>query len=216
LRQDFLASVSHELRTPVTVLRGSLEALCDGIVETPDRVGEYHRQMLKETVGLQRLVNDLMDLSRLQNVDFPIERSPVILNEVLGDALYSAGQIARPKAIRIQQELPDEPLSFQGDYGRLRQMFLIVLDNAVKFSPNGGTITVTLAPGRVTVRDEGPGIPPEEIGLIFDRFHKARTEASNGGSGLGLAIAKQIAARHDIRISVQSEPGHGAAFRFEW
>lgn len=216
LRRDFLASVSHELRTPVTVLRGSLEALCDGIVENPENVQEYHCQMLKETIGLQRLVNDLLDLSRLQNIDFPIERSPLILNEALSDALYSASQIARHKAVRIVKEFPDEPLPFEGDFYRLRQMFLIVLDNAVKFSPDGATVTVSLVPGCVTVRDEGSGIPPEEIDLIFDRFHKARTEANHGGSGLGLAIAKQIAQRHGIRISVHSALGHGATFCFEW
>jgi len=162
------------------------------------------------------LVNDLLDLSRLQNVDFPIERSPLILNEALSDALYSASQIARHKEIHILKEFPNEALSFIGDYGRLRQMFLIVLDNAVKFSPNGSTITVSLVRGCVTVRDEGPGIAPEELDLIFDRFHKTSTEANHGGSGLGLAIAKQIAQRQGIRISVQSEPGHGATFRFEW
>lgn len=216
LRRDFLANVSHELRTPVTVLRGSLEALCDGVVENGDQVAEYHRQMLKETLALQRLVNDLMDLARLQNVDFPIENAAVSLNEALGDALYSAGQIARAKKITLDKQLPQETVQLQGDYGRLRQMFLIVLDNAVKFSPEGSAIHVTLTPGSVTIRDEGPGIAPEELPLIFDRFHKARVEQNLQGSGLGLAIAREIATRHHMRIAVESEPGHGATFRFLW
>ena len=216
LRKDFLSNVSHELRTPVTVLRGSLEALCDGVVTGEAAVGEYHRQMLKETVGLQRLVNDLMDLSRLQNPDFPMERAPLNLREALGDALRSAEQLARAKDIRLERKFAGDAVPITGDYDRLRQMFLIVLDNAVKFSPMHGTVTVTLSQNHASVADEGPGIPPEEIGLVFDRFYKARGEDNRQGSGLGLAIAKQIAQRHGIRISASSEPGAGAAFHFDW
>ena len=216
LRRDFLANVSHELRTPVTALRASLEALCDGVVNNADQVDAYHRQMLGETLGMQRLVNDLMDLARLQNLDFPMERAPVILNEVLNDALYSAGQIARNKNIRLVRNLAEEKIALEGDYGRLRQMFLIVLDNAIKFSPMNSAVTVTLTPQSVTVQDEGPGIAPEELALIFDRFHKAQTSENKGGSGLGLAIARQIATRHGITLTAQSELGHGASFRFQW
>ncbi|MDD3213278.1 MAG: ATP-binding protein [Eubacteriales bacterium] len=216
LRRDFLSNVSHELRTPVTVLRGSLEALCDGVVADPAQVDDYHRKMLGETMGLQRLVNDLMDLARLQNVDFPIEHAPLSLNDVLADALHSAGQLAREKHIRFVKQFPEAAVTLTGDYGRLRQMFMIVLHNAVKFSPENGEVTVTLAPGSVSVRDEGVGIAPEDLPLIFDRFHKARTEENRQGSGLGLAIAKQIAERHGMRIEVESEPGHGATFRFVW
>jgi signal transduction histidine kinase len=216
LRRDFLSNVSHELRTPVTVLRGSLEALCDGVVTQPEQVGEYHRQMLGETLALQRLVNDLMDLSRLQNADFPIERAPLSLNEVLGDALRGAGQLAKDKQIRLARVFPDEAVRLNGDYGRLRQMFLIILDNAVKFSPQGSTVTVTLTPNAVSIRDEGRGIAPEELPLIFERFHKARTEDNRQGSGLGLAIARQIAQRHGMRVTVQSELGRGTEFRFAW
>ncbi|MCE5343864.1 MAG: HAMP domain-containing protein [Eubacteriales bacterium] len=215
-RRDFLSNVSHELRTPVTVLRGSLEALGDGVVTDPKQIDEYHRQMLKETLGLQRLVNDLMDLSRLQNADFPIESAPLIVNDVLGDALYAADQLARAKKIRLVREFPNEAVRLTGDYGRLRQMFLIVLDNAVKFSPENSAVTVTLTPDSVTIRDEGQGISSEELPLIFDRFHKARLEENRQGSGLGLAIARQIAQRHSIHIDVASELGRGTAFRFSW
>ncbi|NCB05154.1 MAG: sensor histidine kinase [Clostridia bacterium] len=216
LRRDFLANVSHELRTPVTVLRGSLEALCDGVAQPGAQTETYHRQMLKETVGLQRLVNDLLDLSRLQNPDFPIEAAPITLNEALGDALYSASQLARPRGITILRNLTEEPVRLRGDYGRLRQMFLIILDNAVKFSPEGGEISVTLTPQSASVRDHGPGISPEELPLIFDRFHKNRTEQNQQGSGLGLSIAREIATRHGIRIEAHSAPGEGSTFTFQW
>lgn len=216
LRNEFLANVSHELRTPVTVLRGSLEALCDGVVTKEEQVRDYHRRMLSETVALQRLVNDLMELSRLQNGEFAIQRAPVSLYDALGDALRAAEQLARAKGVHILRAVPDAPITVEGDYGRLRQMFLVVLDNAVKFSPEGGQVEVTLAPGSVTVCDHGPGIQPEELPLIFDRFHTARTEQNRQGSGLGLAIARQIAGRHGMRLVAESQPGQGACFRFLW
>ena len=216
LRRDFLSNVSHELRTPVTVLRGSLEALLDGVVASDKQVQEYHQQMLKETHGLQRLVNDLMELARLQNVDFPIESAAITMNEVLSDALRSADRMAQEKVICIKRSILKEPVPFEGDYGRLRQMFLIVLDNAVKFSPENRTIYVTMNRNSVEIKDEGPGIAQEDLPFIFDRFHKARSEENRQGSGLGLAIAKQIALRHHIQITVDSKIGQGTVFTFTW
>ena len=216
LRQDFFANVSHELRTPVAVLRGSLEALCDGVVQAPAQVDEYHRQMLSETLSLQRLVNDLMEWSRLQNTDFPIERSPVLLNDILADALRSAQLMAEKKGVSLTSTVADQPIGFQGDYGRLKQMFLIVLDNAVKFTPAGGRVNVALSLGCVSIADTGVGIPADELPYIFDRFRKARTEENRLGSGLGLGIAKQIALRHGMRIEAESTPGQGSTFRFLW
>lgn len=216
LRSEFLANVSHELRTPVTVLRGSLEALNEGVVADAEQTAEYHRRMLGETVMLQRLVSDLMDLARLQNAEFPIERAPLSLYDPLSDALRAADQLARMKGVRIQRTLPEAPVRFEGDHGRLRQMFLTVLDNAVKFSPEGGEVRVSLAEGCVSVCDDGPGIPPEELGLIFERFHKARTEENRQGTGLGLPIAKQIALRHGMRIEAENGGERGVCFRFLW
>ncbi len=214
LRMEFLSNVSHELRTPATVLRGSLEALCDGVVTDEKQVKAYHEQMLKETLGLQRLTNDLLDLSKLQNPDFPIEQNKIVLQEVLGDALHAADQLARRKQIAIKREMAEEPVALQGDYGRLRQMFLIVLDNAVKFSPPGSAIEVALTRDRVAVRDHGAGIAPDLLPFIFDRFQKSRSEENRQGSGLGLAIARQIARRHGIEIAVESTPGGGTLFTF--
>jgi signal transduction histidine kinase len=214
LRMEFLSNVSHELRTPATVLRGSLEALCDGVVTDPVQVKQYHEQMLSETLGLQRLTNDLLDLSKLQNPEFPIERAELVWQDVLTDALHAAGQIARRKRITIRRELAEEPISFTGDYGRLRQMILIVLDNAVKFSPEGSTIDVALTKDHIAVQDHGAGIAPDLLPFIFDRFRKTPSEENRQGSGLGLAIAKQIAVRHGIAIDAQSKAGEGTTFTF--
>lgn len=213
LRQDFIANISHELRTPVTVLRGSLEALCDRVVEKPEQVEDYHRQMLGETIALERLVNDLMDLTRLENVDFPIEMQTVDLGDALDDAVRSARGIARGKEIQIQVDR-SAAVVITGDYGRLRQMLLIVLDNAVKYSPKGSAVEVRLTPELASIRDHGPGIPSEDLPHIFDRFYRASAVRDIAGTGLGLAIAKRIAERHGVKIEVESEPGRGTEFRF--
>jgi signal transduction histidine kinase len=213
LRQDFVANVSHELRTPVTVLRGSLEALCDGVITQPEQVADYHRSMLNETMALQRLVNDLLDLSRLQNADFRIEQNELNLCDVLRDAVRSAGRIAAEKGIVIRSETDTDSFLFTGDYGRLRQMLLILLDNAVKFSSPGSTVDVTLKDGVVSVRDRGAGIAEADLPYLFDRFYKVRSEENKNGSGLGLAIAKQIADRHGVRVDVDSTVGEGSEFR---
>lgn len=216
LRRDFVANISHELKTPVTVIRGSLEALCDGVVTEPEQVERYHRQMLEESLYLQRLISDLLDLSKLQNADFKIEKEMLNLCDILSDAVRSAGALAQKKEIRIRQESDAASLAVTGDYGRLRQMFLIILDNAVKFSPPGGEILVSLEGKTVSVRDHGKGIAGEDLPHIFDRFYKVESEENKSGSGLGLAIAKQIADRHDIEVSVASRQDEGTEFRFRF
>ncbi len=213
LRRDFVANVSHELRTPVTVLRGSLEALVDGVVTEPEQVRDYHAQMLSETLVLQRLVTDLLDLSRLQNTAFQIERQELNLTDVLGEALRSVSVMAGDKNVKLDHEFDMPVFLYAGDYGRLRQMFLIVLDNAVKFSPSGGHVVVTLKDRAVSISDNGPGIPPEDIPHIFERFYKAKSEENRNGSGLGLAIARQIADRHGMTIDIDSST-NGTTFRF--
>ncbi len=216
IRQDFLANVSHELKTPVAVLRGSLEALCDGVVTDEKQVQEYHGQMLGETKSLERLVTDLMDLTRLNSADFPMEDAVLSMNEVLSDALRSAGRMAAEKRITIHRSIPQEPVTYRGDYGRLKQMYLIILDNAVKFSKRDSKVYVSLMADQAVIRDEGPGIDIDLLPYIFDRFRKARTEENRQGSGLGLAIAKQIASRHNMQITVESELEKGTAFTVKW
>lgn len=215
-RKDFLAAVAHELRTPLTVLRASLEALQDGVVQEPAKVAAYHGQMLSEVNSLQLLVNDLMELARLQNPDFAIEKAPLSLEAVLEDALASARQLAPDKALDFTLEVaaPDAP--FPGDEARLKQMLLIVLDNAVRFSPQGGRISLALEDNSIQVQDQGPGIPEEELPHLFDRFHRHREGAAPEGSGLGLAIARQIANRHSMDIRVNSRLGQGTRVSFVW
>lgn len=216
LRQDFVANISHELNTPVTVIRGSLEAIQDGVITNPVQIREYNSNMLKESISLQRLVKDLLELSRLQNTDFSIEMQDLNLCEPLDDAIKSVKQMADEKNISLALHVDTDVLRFKGDYGRLRQMFIIILDNAIKFSSPQRAVNVTLSEEVITICDTGSGIPETDLPYIFDRFYRAKSPENTKGSGLGLAIAKQIADRHGITVSVVSEIDQGTCFAFNF
>lgn len=215
MRKDFVSNISHELRTPVTVIRGSLEALCDKIITDPKQIDEYHLQMLNEAKFLQRLVGDLLDLSRLQNPDFAIEKQELNLNDVISDVVRSARQIAKNKNININIDLKNPNLKISGDYGRLRQMFLIILDNAIKFSFENNKVDVLTKNDTIIICDYGIGINEKDLPHIFDRFYKTHGEHNKVGTGLGLAIAKQIAERHNIELIAQNNFYGGAKFIFK-
>lgn len=209
LRREFIANISHELRTPVTVIRGSLEALRDGVVTEQEDVQEFHEQMYKESMFLQRLINDLLDLSRLQNTDFPIEKAPLNMVDVIHDAVRSSRQLGAEKRLQITSSVDEDCYMLNGDYGRLRQMLMVFLHNSIKFSPEGSELRLELEGNRLKIIDHGCGIKPEDVPHAFDRFYKARNEHNKSGSGLGLAIAKQIAQRHDMELELTSKVGEG-------
>ena len=217
LRQNYVSNISHELRTPVTVIRGSLEALCDKVVTDEETVEQYHQEMLKESIYMQRLVNDLLDLTRLQSPDFNMDIRQFNLFECLSDSVRSIRRVGDARGIRVDFEYDTLEFPYEGDYDRVRQMFVIVLDNAVKFTAdNSDPVRVRLQAGEVTVENIGQGISPEELPYIFDRFYRSRSEQNKNGTGLGLAIAKQIAVRHGIGISVSSVPGGVTGFTFKF
>lgn len=220
MRKDYISNISHELRTPVTVIRGSLEALCDGVISHPEKVKEYHKEMLMESIHLERMVNDLLELSRLQNTDYAIEKTSINLLDVLSDAVRSARHIAMQKEIEIGYVNNEAVCIIEGDYGRLRQMFLTVLDNAIKFSSMGQKIEVEAKQVDqevvITVCDYGVGISTKDLPFIFDRFYKCSDEKNLTGTGLGLAIAKEIAKRHTIEISATSILNEKTVFTFRY
>lgn len=209
LRREFIANISHELRTPVTVIKGSLEALRDGVITEPEDVAEFHSQMLKESEFLQRLINDLLELSRLQNTDFAIEKEKINLCEVVHDAVRSGRRLGADKAIDVKADVDSDIYALEGDYGRLRQMLMIFIHNSIKFSPENSCIEIVLQGNRLSVTDHGCGINPEDVPHAFDRFYKAHNEQNKTGSGLGLAIAKQIAVRHNMDLEMTSVLGEG-------
>ena len=216
MQKDYIANLSHELRTPVTVIRSSMEALYDGMVPE-EKVKEYQKQMLSETISLQRLINDMLELSRLENKDFPISRELLDLRTVLEDAARSVRMLAREKRIQVKLAIPAEELPFEGDYGRLKQMFLAVLDNSVKYSDPDKTIRVQITVKSddyyIVIEDEGCGIARDKISRIFDKFYRLSKERAPG-TGLGMVIVKSIADRHQIDIRIQSEEGKGTKITF--
>ena len=222
MRQNFIANISHELRTPITVIRGSIEAICDGIISDPKQLKDYNEQILSDSIHLQRLVNDLIDLTKLQNTDFSIDKSTINLFEIINDAVRSMKQISTKKGVKInfsaENAIEEDRYLFVGDYHRIRQMIIIVLDNAIKFSNENQKVDILLKKENkkyeLKICDSGRGIDPENIGEIFNRYHKSNTEENKNGMGLGLAIAKEIALRHNIEIFVESEPNIKTIFTF--
>ena len=222
MRQNFIANISHELRTPITVIRGSIEAICDGIISDPKQLKDYNEQILSDSIHLQRLVNDLIDLTKLQNTDFSIDKSTINLFEIINDAVRSMKQISTKKGLKInfsaENAIEEDRYLFVGDYQRIRQMIIIVLDNAIKFSNENQKVDILLKKENkkyeLKIRDSGRGIDPENIGEIFNRYHKSNTEENKNGMGLGLAIAKEIALRHNIEIFVKSVPNIKTVFTF--
>lgn len=217
MKLDFFANVSHELRTPITVIRAYTETLADGVVVEQEKVNQYYDRMLSECKSMERLVGDLLTLSKMQNPDFAIEKEPVNLLQVFDDIIRSAGAIAEKKNIRIEIEKDSPVTMILGDYDRLRQMFMVILDNAIKFSEENKTVHIIITNSdkiKVSIRDEGVGIEPSDIVNIFEKFYKSNLRHNASGTGLGLAIAKQIALRHDGNIEVSSTPGIGSEFIF--
>ena len=222
MRMDFFANVSHELRTPIAVVRATTECLADGIVTEQSQVDEYHEKILRECKSMERLVADLLTLSKMQNPNFKVEKEPVNLVHIFDELIRSASEICREKNIGIVLNRDKDVYMMMGDYDRLRQMFMVIFDNAVKFSGENSQIHVTLRSGEdsepmtVSIRDEGIGISKEELPFIFDKFYKSKLRMNAKGSGLGLAIAKNIALKHDGEIRVESEPGKGTDFIFSF
>lgn len=200
-QREFIASISHELRTPISIMRLSIEGLLNLEIED-SKAREYLDAIGNESNHLQLLVNDLIDLTKLENPNFRIEKSQINLVDVINDAIRSMRIGARKKNVEIETDLP-QSIWIDGDYARLRQLFSILIDNAIKFSKDYGIIEVSFKNGIIGVKDYGVGISKADMEKIFERYYRIDTN-NTGGSGLGLAIAKEIALRHGFLLEVSS------------
>lgn len=209
-REIFLSNISHELRTPVTVIRSSLEALRDGVIEGEEKKDLYYQQMLAESIQLERLISDLLELSLLRSTEFSLNKERVYMAELLADILRGMESLALKKNLKLLYEA-GSGFSLLGDYGRLRQMVAIVVDNAIKFSPEDAVIRIeeNLEAGsyRLTIEDQGPGFSADHSDYVFSRAFNRSQKAENSGAGLGLSIAKEIARVHGFEIEIKSRPG---------
>ena len=172
--------------------------------------------MLTEAKFLERLIKDLLELSKLQSLEFKIEKSDVSINKIIDEVVRSAKKISKDTKIEIDVNKSVDDIKISGDYHRLRQMFMIILDNAIKFSNYGDRVSINISKNKLTINDEGIGIFKEDIPYIFERFYQSRYENNKTGTGLGLAIAKKIADRHDIKLKVESERNVGSSFIFNF
>ena len=216
MRQDFFSDISHELRTPIAVLKGSVELLREGMIQGEEEKENYYRQLFTDVTHLERLVNDLLELTRLQNPHFRIEKDVVNLGDILSESARFMRPAAAKKQITLHYDNPCNPFPVLGDYGRLRQMMIVLLDNAIKFSPEGSEVKLTAQPTKdgclVCVTDHGGGMDEETLTHIFDRYFHNRSSLNRSGSGLGLPIAKEIALRHAVSITCESRIGEGTQF----
>lgn len=218
LRDELLANLSHELRTPLTSMQGFLEALQDGLVEDEELRQKYYRLMAHETAHMSRLIDDMLDLAKLQTHAIRLNREAVDVKELLAFVAMTFEPEARDKGTAIVLDVPDELPPVYGDSVRVEQMLNNLVSNAVKFTENGRITLRAWAEGSgvcIEVADTGVGIAAEDLPRIFERFFKVdrhRTK-KNRGSGLGLAIVKELVELHGGRIEVQSQLGQGTTFR---
>jgi signal transduction histidine kinase len=212
-QQDFVADAAHELRTPLAIQRtvgevGMAEASVDDLQATV-------AQMLGENQHLTRLVEDLSLLARADTDAVAIDRRPVDLSSLVVDTAAELGPLAEGQGVTLETEVQPN-VRCMGDILRLRQLLLILLDNALKHTPSGGVVRVRLGPqhdrARLEVIDSGPGIAPHDLGRVFDRFYRADQARTGEGSGLGLAIAKWIVEAHGGQIHAGNTSPHGAVF----
>jgi len=211
-QREFAADASHELRTPLTILRGSVEHLRRHRTRPVGEVGEALDDIDVEVDRLTHLVDDLLLLARSDSGVIELRRESVDLSEVAGEALQRLRAQAEARGVELR--LDAAPVEVAGDPDRLRQLVAILLDNAIRHSPSGSSVSVGIHgdahPG-LAVEDEGPGIRAEDLPHVFDRFWRA-SDAPTGGTGLGLAIAAWIAEHHGGRITASNRPSGGARF----
>lgn len=217
-RRDYVANVSHELRTPLTAVRGLLEPLSDGMITDEETRQRYYRIMLREVVRLSRLITDMLELSRLQSGNEHMQIAPVNLEELLMDTHQNYINEARQHGITLKLELENVPYVMT-DSDRVEQILVILIDNAMHYTPEGGTITLAAAPMDecsvlVSVIDTGCGIAADDLPHVFERFYKTDKSRKEGGTGLGLSIARQIMEKLGETIYVESTVGEGTSFHF--
>ncbi len=221
LRKDFIANVSHELRTPLTAVKGYIETLLDPQFLTIERVKQFLPVIFEHTERLHNLMLDLLSLSRLENPATHIELSPIGLSEHVQDAINAVSPLARMKNVEVDFQPADGvELTVLANPEHIERILVNLLDNAIKYSDRNERVLVWMERkgdfAWTHVKDDGPGIAPEELGRVFERFYRTKSASSGRarGSGLGLAIVKHIVQQLGGDIRVSSRQGEGSHFMF--
>jgi signal transduction histidine kinase len=217
LRRELVANVSHELKTPISALRGHLENLLDGVEEPNPGTLQV---MLRQSERLSRLVEELLDLSRLESGAAPLEFEAVPLAPLIERVVMEVEMARSDHPLRVAVEVPGDLPPVRADRERLHQVLYNLLDNAFRFTPSGGEVRVRARPEsgscQITVEDTGAGIPESHLPYVFERFYRVDPSRSreDGGTGIGLAIARSVVEAHGGRIWAESDVGTGSRFHF--
>lgn len=220
MRSEFVANVSHELRTPLTSIGGFTETLLDGALEDPGVARKFLEIINNETERLSRLIDELLNLSRIEDRKSLPNRQPLDLHGLVKGVVAILQPRAAEKNLTIKTDMPDNLPVVQGDPDMISQVLINLIDNAVSYTPPGGEVRINAGIEenelKVDIHDNGIGIPPESLSRVFERFYrvdKARSR-EQGGTGLGLSIVKHIIDAHDGSVQVESKVGHGSTFSF--
>jgi signal transduction histidine kinase len=212
MRTDFVSNVSHELRTPLTAIKGLVETLRDGAVDDRKVRDRFLATMEDETDRLIRLVNDLLVLSKADSQALKLKREPLDVRDLIERSVHKLAPQMEEKGILVEVSASDGPQLVLADADRIEQVLVNLMDNAIKYSPEGERITVAIDEGSPTPL----GIPAGDLPRVFERFYRVDQARSRdrGGSGLGLSIAKAIVEAHGGEITLRSEEGQGTTVRF--
>lgn len=221
MRKDFVANVSHELKTPVTSIKGFTETLMDGAMNNKETLEAFLSIILKESDRLQTLIQDLLELSKIEQQGFRLNIQEIDLHAILEEIITILTGKAQAKNIKLELYCKQDQVLIKGDMDRLKQVFINLISNAINYTPLEGDVKIILIEHgenvRIHVKDSGVGISKEEIPRIFERFYRVdRARSRNsGGTGLGLAIVKHLVEAHHGSISVRSNLGEGSEFIIE-
>jgi len=223
LRADFVANASHELRTPLAALSGFIDTLQGPAREDTNARERFLAIMRAQATRMARLIDDLLSLSRIELSAHVRPETPVDLAPILRQVVDGLEPLARERGVAIHVDMPPSPLVVPGDRDELLRLFENLIENGLKYGASGGKVDVAISTAaatdgspevRVTVRDYGPGIAPEHLPRLTERFYRVDIgdSRSQGGTGLGLSLVKHILNRHRGRLVIESTPGKGASF----
>lgn len=218
-RSDFVANVSHELRSPITSMQGFTQGMLDGTIP-PEEHPRYLAIINEESRRLTKLIKELLDLSKIESGNFPLHLTDFDINELLRRVLVRYADRGEAKGLEMEVDFRQEFCRCRADADRIEQILVNLVDNAIKYTPDNGHISIwTHSTGQralLSITNSGPGIPPEDIPYVFERFYKVdKSHTDKTGTGLGLAIVKRIVDQHGGTITVRSTPGKDTTFLLE-
>lgn len=219
MRKEFVANVSHELRTPLTLIKGYVETLIDGAKEDPDLRDKFLATIHKHSNRLAALIEDLLTISQLESGQVTLQKTAVLLSDLVRKVMEELQPAALAKAVSLESAVSCDA-KVLADVDRLEQVLYNLMENAIKYGKTGGLVKIGCVPKgsflQVSVQDNGPGIPPNSVERIFERFYRVDRARSReaGGTGLGLSIVKHIVQTHGGEVWVESQLGQGSIFYF--